>query len=167
MSFTWTPPRQVPAAAPRLVFSKEPRDKRFLALFAEAARGSLDDLTRRTLAALGAEAQARDDLEFYLGLPGDRDWWRVAHTTAGGLVGFALPTRSAYAASVGYLGVLPQHRGHGYVADLLSEITRQHAHRGASTITGTTDAANAPMAAAFDRGGYERTGVRLVLSAPR
>jgi len=89
-------------------------------------------------------------------------------TQAGGTpTGFALPTRTASAASVGYLAVLPEHRGHGYVTDLLAEITRQHAHRGAPKITGTTDATNTPMAAAFDRGGYDRTGTRLVLSRPR
>jgi RimJ/RimL family protein N-acetyltransferase len=167
LSYAWTPSNPVPAASPRLLFNEEPDDHRFLALFAETAQRSLDDLTRRTLAALGTEAQARDDLEFYLGLPGERDWWRVGHTTAGDLVGFALPTRTASAASVGYLAVLPEHRGHGYVTDLLAEITRQHAHRGAPKITGTTDATNTPMAAAFDRGGYDRTGTRLVLSRPR
>ncbi len=164
LSYAWTPPNLVPAASPRLVFDEEPDDDRFLALFAEVAQGSLDDLTRRTLAAFGAEAQARDDLEFYLGLPGERNWWRIAHTTAGNPVGFALPTRTASAASVGYLGVLPKRRGRGYVTDLLTEITRQHAHRGAPKIT---DATNTPMAAAFDHGGYDRTGTRLVLSQPR
>lgn len=167
LSYAWTPPNPVPVASRRLLFRNEPDDARFLALFAQAAQGSLDDLTCRTRAALGAAAQARDDLEFYLGLPGERDWWRVAHTTAGDLVGFALPTRTASAASVGYLAVLPEHRGHGYVTELLAEITRQHAHRGAPRVTGTTDATNTPMAAAFDRAGYDRTGTRFVLSPPR
>jgi len=99
--------------------------------------------------------------------PGNGTGGGVAHTTAGDLVGFALPTRTASAASVGYLAVLPEHRGYGYVTDLLVKITRQHAHRGAPKITGTTDATNTPMAAAFDRGGYDRTGTRLVLSQPR
>ncbi len=167
LSYTWTPPAQIPDASSRVLFHEEPRDDRLLALFAEVAQGSLDDLTCRTRAALGAEAQARDDLDFYLGLPGSRDWWRVATSAAGETIGFILPTRSASAASVGYLGVLPRHRGHGYVHDLLAEITRQHAHRGAPRITGTTDAVNTPMAAAFDRGGYRRTGTRLVLSRPQ
>ncbi len=99
--------------------------------------------------------------------PGNGTGGGVAHTTAGDLVGFALPTRTASAASVGYLAVLPEHRGYGYVTDLLVKITHQHAHRGAPKITGTTDATNTPMAAAFDRGGYDRTGTRLVLSQPR
>jgi hypothetical protein len=68
------------------------------------AEGCLDDLTRRNVAVLGAQAQARDDLDFYLGLPGERSWWRLAHTAEGEFVGLAIPSRSAYSASVSYLG---------------------------------------------------------------
>lgn len=84
LSYAWTPSNPVPASSPRLLFNEEPDDHRFLALFAETAQGSLDDLTRRTLAALGTEAQARDDLGFYLGLPGERDRWRGSPHHRGG-----------------------------------------------------------------------------------
>ena len=63
------------------------------------------------------------------------------------------------------VGVVPTHRGHGYVDDLLAEITRQHADHGAPRITGTTDTTNAHMVVAFTRGGYTCTGLRMVLSA--
>jgi RimJ/RimL family protein N-acetyltransferase len=68
---------------------------------------------------------------------------------------------------VSYLGVLSQHRGQGYVDDLLSEITHMHAERGEPKITGTTDRGNAPMAAAFLRCGYAVTKPRIVLSPPQ
>jgi len=164
VSFLWTPGVGVPVDPHRLVFVPERDDEVFVDAFRRVAEGSLDDLTRRNVAQMGADDQARDDLEFYLGLPGERDWWRLAHTREGDLVGFAIPSRSAYDASVSFLGVVPDRRGHGYVDDLLAEITRQHAGRGAQRITGTTDTTNAPMAAAFLRGGYECTGVRMVLS---
>ncbi|MDJ0334092.1 hypothetical protein QMG83_02525 [Salinibacterium sp. G-O1] len=41
-----------------------------------------------------------------------------------------------------------------------------HADAGARRITGTTDTTNAPMAAAFLRGGYQVTKARVVVSAP-
>jgi ribosomal protein S18 acetylase RimI-like enzyme len=82
------------------------------------------------------------------------------------LVGFAIPSRSAYHPSVSYLGVLPRFRGRGFVDDLLAEITHIHAEAGAERITGTTDTTNAPMAAAFGRAGYRNTACRIVLSAP-
>ncbi|WP_460868502.1 GNAT family N-acetyltransferase [Rhodococcus aerolatus] len=90
----------------------------------------------------------------------------MARDADGALVGLVVPSRSAYDASVSYLGVVPERRGRGHVDELLAEITRQHASQGAERITGTTDTTNAPMAAAFDRGGYALTGVRVVLSAP-
>jgi GNAT superfamily N-acetyltransferase len=165
LSFAWTPQDGIPDQSHRLRFTTESADEVFLQAFARVAEGSLDDLTRRNVAALGAQAQARDDLDFYVGLPGERSWWRLAHTAEGEFVGLAIPSRSAYNASVSYLGVVPTHRGHGYVDDLLAEITRQHADHGAPQITGTTDTTNAPMVAAFTRGGYTCIGVRMVLSA--
>jgi RimJ/RimL family protein N-acetyltransferase len=65
---------------------------------------------------------------------------------------------------VGYLGVLPDHRGRGLVDDLLGEITRIHVGSGAQQITATTDMGNLPMAAAFERADYAVTEVRLVMS---
>lgn len=42
---------------------------------------------------MGADAQAADDLDFYLGLPGERGAWRLAYDHNGALVGFAIPSR--------------------------------------------------------------------------
>jgi RimJ/RimL family protein N-acetyltransferase len=69
-------------------------------------------------------------------------------------------------AAVGATGVLPELRGTGYVDDILAEVTRVHAERGAARITATTDLGNAPMAAAFGRAGYRNVQARIILSAP-
>lgn len=165
LQHAWSAGGGVPAASTRLVF-RGGSDEEFLALFAHAARGSLDVGTQQAVEEMGEQAQARDDLEFYLGCPGERDWWRVAVDDDGSAVGFAIPSATPYHRNVGYLGVLPAWRGMGLVDDLLGEITRIHAASGAQTITATTDTTNAPMAAAFERAAYQVTEVRLVLSAP-
>lgn len=165
LSFAWTDDRPRPSRSRRLRFVVGDDDS-FLRVFAAVAHGSLDLLTVRNLEKMGPVAQAADDLEFYLGLPGERSRWRLAYDLAGHQVGFIIPSRSAYDASVSYLGVVPQYRGQGYVNDLLAEITNMHADAGESRITGTTDTGNAPMAAAFLRGGYEITASRIVVSAP-
>lgn len=162
--YVWSPQDGVPAAPSRLVLTPEPDDEVVLQVLRRVAEGSLDVQTRRDLQALGADEQARADLAFYRSMPGQRSWWRVAHTPDGRLVGLAIPSRSAYGPNVGYLGVVPELRGHGHVDDLLAEVTRFHADRGASRVTGTTDATNGPMAAAFARAGYRNTEVRLQLS---
>ncbi|MFD5824366.1 GNAT family N-acetyltransferase [Lentzea sp. NPDC060358] len=165
LRYEWTPEAGVPAPSRRLVFRPAPDDE-FLALFRRAAVGSLDVATRRDLETMDADEQAQADLEFYLSCPGERSWWRVATTPEGDPVGFAVPSATPYHRNVGYLGVLPERRGQGYVDDLLGEITRVHADGGAERITATTDVPNKPMAAAFDRAGYSVTEVRTVFTAP-
>ena len=62
--------------------------------------------------------------------------------------------------------MLPEHRGRGYVDDLLAEITLILADEGAERIRADTDVPNTPMAAAFERAGYENFAIRYVSSFP-
>jgi len=163
--YAWTPENGVPVGSTRLSF-RPGTDAEFVGLFREAARGSLDVETRRTLETMDELSQAEDDFEFYAGAPGERDWWRVAVGDDAAPVGFIVPSATPYHRNVGYLGVLPDHRGRGLVDDLLGEVTRIHADSGAERITATTDMTNLPMAAAFDRASYQVTETRLVLEAP-
>jgi ribosomal protein S18 acetylase RimI-like enzyme len=165
LRYEWTPASGVPAPSGRLVF-RPAGDESFLGMFRRVAAGSLDVATQRDLAVMDADSQARADLEFYRSCPGERSWWRLAETPDGELVGLAVPSATPYHRNVGYLGVLPERRGRGYVDDILAEITRIHAAEGADRITATTDVANTPMAAAFDRAGYRVTEVRVVFTAP-
>lgn len=139
----------------------------FLGLFARVAVGSLDVTTRRALATMSPGEQARDDYEFYRDAPGERDWWRIAVDDAGSAVGFVIPSATPTSCNVGYLGVLPEHRGRGLVDELLAEAVRLHCADGADRITATTDVVNTPMAAAFARAGFTVTERRLVLEEPR
>jgi len=166
--FEWTPDAGLPRPTGRLVYRPEPDNDRFAEVFRQIAVGSLDVTTRREVALLGAPRQAREDMEMYLAMPGDRDWWRLAYTAADGqLAGMILPNHSADGgAVVGYLGVVPGLRGHGYIRDLVAETTRFHAGRGEPRIAATTDTTNRPMAAAFERAGYRARGIKYVLSAP-
>ena len=107
---------------------------------------------------------ADDDLAFALSLPVEREAWRSAHLSDGRAVGFIVPTRTAYDASISYLGVLPEHRGNGSVHDLLAEMVHVHHEGHEPRIVGTTDAANGPMRSAFERAGFSVTRVRLVHS---
>jgi GNAT superfamily N-acetyltransferase len=165
--FEWTPDAGLPRSSGRLAFRPEPDDDVFRDVFRQIAVGSLDVITRREVAVLGADRQAREDMDIYLAMPGDRDWWRLAYTAAGGrLAGMILPNRNTYGAVVGYLGVVPGLRGRGYINDLVAETTRFHAGRGEPRIAATTDTTNLPMAAAFERAGYRAYGIRYVLSEP-
>ena len=69
-------------------------------------------------------------------------------------VRFVCPARNDYGAIIAYLGVLPAHRGHGYIDEILAAGTRVLAAQDVPRIRATTDLGNAPMAAAFTRAGW-------------
>lgn len=116
----------VPAPGPRLRF-EQADDDTFVTLFARAAHGSLDVMTRRELSTTNAETLARDEVDYYRS-----SWWHVAYDPNGNAVGIAIPSATPTNRNVGYLAVMPEHRGHGYVDDLLSFITAFHAGAGPS-----------------------------------
>lgn len=162
LRYEWTPAAGTVEPTGSLVF-REGTDEEFLDAFARLSAGSLDVHTQTELRSMDAEQLAREDIEFYLDCPGERSWWRLAELPDGTLAGLAVPSATPYHRNVGYLGVVPEQRGRGLIDEVLAEITRFHAAAGAERITATTDTVNVPMAAAFDRAGYEVTEIRLVL----
>ncbi|WP_326589055.1 GNAT family N-acetyltransferase [Streptomyces sp. NBC_01294] len=165
LRYEWTPAAATTAPTGRLVF-RDGTDEEFLDAFVRLSAGSLDLHTQSELRSMDAEQLAREDVAFYLDCPGERSWWRLAHLPDGTLAGMAIPSATPYHRNVGYLGVVPEQRGRGLIDEILGEITRFHAAEGAERITATTDTVNVPMAAAFDRAGYEVTEIRLVLEEP-
>jgi ribosomal protein S18 acetylase RimI-like enzyme len=164
LQFEWTPALGVPEPDDRLVFVAEPDDGKMLEIFRRIGDGSLDDETRKRRARMSPEETARREMDFYLGAPGERDWWRAVYQADCALVGLAIPSATSYNPNVGYLGVVPESRGRGYARIILDAITRSHAGRGAERITATTDLGNFPMAAAFRQSGYRNIETRLLLS---
>jgi len=53
-----------------------------------------------------------------------------------------------------YLGVLPSHRGNGYINEILAEGTRILAAQNVPRIRASTDLGSIPMADAFSRAGW-------------
>ncbi len=90
-----------------------------------------------------------------------RDWWRIADLPGGEPVGFVISAHNGYSPIIAYLGVLPAHRGHGYIADILAEGTRVLAAQDVPFIKASTDLGNVPMAAAFHRAGWVTTGHQI------
>ncbi|MBU2665247.1 GNAT family N-acetyltransferase [Actinoplanes bogorensis] len=163
--YEWTPSTPLPPRSTRLSFRPAP-DEAFVDAFEQISFGSLDIATREGTARQGARAQAEEDVDDYRRMPGPRDQWRLAYDNAGTLIGCALPSANDGGPVVGYLGVLPSHRGHGYAADLLAEITWMLAESGATSIRADTDSTNTPMVTTFDGAGYRRFALRLVASHP-
>ena len=111
---------------------------------------SRDDLTRMT-PCQAAQEQYHNELERYAS---PHEWWRIATLPDGEPVGFVIPAHNGYHAIIAYLAVLPAHRGHGYIHDVLAAGTSLLAAQNAPRIRASTDVGNTPMAAAFARAGY-------------
>ncbi|WP_370969081.1 GNAT family N-acetyltransferase [Amycolatopsis sp. cg9] len=161
--FRWTPENGLPERPGRLVFRPEPDDDVILEVFKRVHVGSLDAHVRKTVEEHGLDAAAREDLDIMKWMPAPRDWWRLAYTPEGELVGLSLPSRNAYDPVVGYIAVVPEHRGRGYAYDLLVEATHELVGHGADRIVAGTDVGNVPMAKAFAKAGYPVTQHRIDL----
>ncbi len=162
--YTWTPECGLPEQPGRLVFRPEPDDGVFLDILRRVETGSLDAHARQAIAEGGVEQAAQEELAFFRWCPSPRDWWRVAWTAGPGRggepVGLHVPARNLRSPVIGFIGVVPEHRGRGYGYDLLADCTRHLAEHGAERIVGETDQPNVPMAAAFAKAGYPMTQER-------
>ncbi|HEX4089106.1 MAG TPA: GNAT family N-acetyltransferase [Trebonia sp.] len=161
--YRWTPACGLPARPGRLVFTPEPDDNVIHNIFVRVHQGSLDAHAQHVTAVSGLDAAAAEDLQILRLMPGPREWWRTAFTADGELVGLTVPSRNFTDPVIGYIGVLPEQRGHGYAYDLLVEATHLLAAEGADRIIANTDVTNTPMAANFAKAGYPVTDRRIDL----
>ncbi|MBW4718719.1 GNAT family N-acetyltransferase [Saccharothrix obliqua] len=151
----WRPGTPLPAPTGRLRFRPVHDTEEVLSLMTGVLDGTLDAHSRADLTRMSARAAAErhyaDELAHYRS---PRDWWRVATLPDGTPVGFVTPARNDYNPVIGYLAVLPEHRGNGYVDDILAEGTRILDAQGVPRVRAATDVGNTPMANAFQRLGY-------------
>ncbi|MET9534779.1 GNAT family N-acetyltransferase [Streptomyces sp. NPDC006649] len=153
----WTPGAAA-AAVPggRLAFRAVRDREDLVSLMTLVAEGTLDAHTRASMESGPtprevAEEQYDEELVRYRSPDG---WWRIAELPDGDPVGFVLPARNNYNAVIAYIGVLPGHRGRGYIDEILAEGTRILAGLDVPRIRASTDVGNVPMARAFERAGY-------------
>ncbi|MEU5659722.1 GNAT family N-acetyltransferase [Streptomyces sp. NPDC047737] len=152
----WRKGTPVPEDDGRLVFRPVSGREDLLALMTPVLEGTLDAHGQQDLAsglsAREAAEQHYDDEFAHFRTP--QEWWRIAELPDGEPVGFVVPARNNYHPVIAYIGVLPAHRGRGYVDGILAEGTRVLAAQGVDRIRAATDLGNVPMAKSFARLGY-------------
>jgi hypothetical protein len=164
LNLRWTPDCGLPDRPGRLRF--EPAADRYEELVTTIMRvneSTLDTHVRRDMARAGARGAVEAMLTEAQSAPGavGADWWRLAYVKDGDLVGFVLPARSPFA-TLYYLGVVPEHRGHHYSDDLVIEALHIFSAAGEPMAYDNTDVENAPMATSFARVGYHVVGRRII-----
>ncbi|WP_043664261.1 GNAT family N-acetyltransferase [Streptomyces xylophagus] len=152
--YRWTPACGLPERPGRLVFGPEPDDSVFFDALRRIHSVTLDAHARRAVRQGGVDQAAQEEVDFFRWCPSPREWWQVARTPEGDLVGIHIPAHNPSGPCIGFIGVVPEQRGHGYALDLLAECTHYLAERGAEFIAAATDQGNFPMAAHFAKAGY-------------
>ncbi|MEV6247264.1 GNAT family N-acetyltransferase [Streptomyces sp. NPDC051742] len=154
----WRPGTPVPEPKGRLEFRPVRDREDLVTLMTPVLEGTLDahgqaELASGLTARQAAEQHFDEEFAHYAS---PREWWRVAQLPESGEpVGFVVPARNNYNHTIAYIGVLPAHRGHGYIDDILAEGTRILAAVDVPRIRAATDLGNVPMAASFARTGYD------------
>ncbi|CAM5546718.1 GNAT family N-acetyltransferase OS=Streptomyces tendae OX=1932 GN=GUR47_04850 PE=4 SV=1 [Streptomyces tendae] len=152
--YRWTPECGLPERPGRLDFRAEPDDAVFFDAVRRIHSVTLDAHALMDIAEGGLDRAAQSELDFFHWCPSPREWWQLAYTPQGELAGMHIPAHNPSGPCVGFIGVLPEHRGHGYAYDLLAECTHFLVERGAEFVTAGTDRGNHPMAANFAKAGY-------------
>ena len=119
-----------------------------------SAVDSLDRNDRYYYGLSGPDAWAGEMIGFLE--DGDEDSWLYAETQKGEPVGFAaLGTWNEGATgTIVHIGVVPEHRGRGYVNELLRAVNVEARRRGFTAILSDVDVENGAMSAALTRAGH-------------
>ncbi|MFL6141320.1 MAG: GNAT family N-acetyltransferase [Labedaea sp.] len=155
LRFQWRPGTPIPEPRGRVVFRPVRDTEEILTLMTLVLDGTLDAHRRHRLTQTSARQAAirhyENELAHYCS---PRDWWRIATLPDGEPVGFITPARNDYNPIIAYLAVLPEHRGNGYIDNILAEGTRILSAQNVPRIRADTDLGNTPTANAFQRAGY-------------
>ncbi|MFF3458765.1 GNAT family N-acetyltransferase [Streptomyces sp. NPDC002730] len=152
--YRWTPECGLPERPRRLEFRPEPDDAVIFDVLRRVHSSTLDAHALRAIAEADVDKAAQEELDFFHWCPSPREWWQLAYAPDGELVGIHVPARNPSGPCVGFIGVVPEQRGHGYAYDLLVECTHFLAERDAEFIAGATDQGNFPMAKNFAKAGH-------------
>ncbi|MFB7512614.1 GNAT family N-acetyltransferase [Streptomyces sp. NPDC056144] len=161
--YRWTPECGLPERPGRLRFREEPDDAVFFDALRRIHSATLDAHALLAIEEGGLDQAAQEELDFFHWCPSPREWWQVAHTPEGELAGIHIPAHNPSGPTIGFIGVVPEQRGHGYAYDLLAECTHYLVAQGAEFISGATDRGNFPMAANFAKAGFPVTSERVNL----
>ena len=135
----------------------------FIRAVALVTRDTLDSMDARSVAQHGLQETAKTLINELKDIEYQPDIWMLAYS-GGELVGLVVPTNfgGGYGA-INYIGVVPDHRGHGYVDVLLNKGAQLLFEQGVATIIADIDIGNTTMKFALERSGYVFRNEEVIL----
>jgi GNAT superfamily N-acetyltransferase len=138
-------------------------DQRLASCHREVMRDTLDAHDRDLVDRLGFDGACAESLH-YLVTADPVERIQLASDASGEVVGMVSGHVPANGRGVVlFVGVVHDHRGHGYGRELLAWQTRQLLDAGATTLIADTDNSNVPMGRAFADVGWPQTETRIDL----
>ena len=152
---------ELPASPGRLSYRglEEVGEDRFIEAMQQVSEGTLDQEILAERERLGRNKAAREFFDDARSVQHEASWWRLAYAPNGELAGLVMPAEPPGFLTIFYVGVVPEMRGRGYVNDLLAtgtETLLRYRGNGDKPLIADTDVSNTPMAAAFERAGWDR-----------
>jgi GNAT superfamily N-acetyltransferase len=155
LQYNWPVGTPVSEPSGRLAFHPVASADELIDLMVRVLDGTLDAHDRESMTRASPRQVAEDHFDQELAVySSPREWWKVATLPDGQAVGFVIPAHNGYNPIIAYIAVLPEHRGQGYIDEILAEGTRVLAAEGVDRIRASTDLSNRPMARAFERAGW-------------
>jgi ribosomal protein S18 acetylase RimI-like enzyme len=122
---------------------------RYAAVMARGGAGTLDRNDRYYWTGAGPDNWAAQMLEYLV--PEDEPLWLLGETD-GQPVGYIAVVRvEDWGSTIGHVGVVPEHRGQGYINDLLAAGTAHAGAAGIEAMLSDVDVLNRPMIEAMRR----------------
>lgn len=164
--FVWEEPKPSIKIPSRLKFkaAKTLGYEVLLSAVAQVMESSIDASDQKQVLESGSRQAAKKLLsESKDGFLYQDEWWQIGFSSDDRIVGFIFPViypgcakNGLEEATIYYIGVLPEHRGHGFATDLLLKGTRVLQDVGVWRVFCDTDANNIPMISTFKRVGYQQ-----------
>jgi GNAT superfamily N-acetyltransferase len=105
---------------------------------------------------LGGKADAEMTLQMMESITYDPRWWRVALSGERETVGIIFPVVAFGEPTIGYIGVIPEHRGRNIASFLLSEAWSLMERQGHSTLSAEADERNIAMHRVLTKSQFNR-----------
>jgi len=157
--FEWLMNEIIPSQ--RLVFRSldDVGEDAFIDAMMRVSENTLDRLLQRQIDTVGLAQSVIEQFQLLQAFKYKSSWWQLAYNQTG-VVGLIMPAENDGGAIIGYIGVIPEYRGQGYVHDLLAQGTVTLKAAGARRVRADTDVNNAPMVSAFQKAGYHQFASR-------
>jgi RimJ/RimL family protein N-acetyltransferase len=152
--FTWADDGSAITVPGRLTFRtiKEVGVDAFRSLMGQCGDGSLDRNDRYYWDRSGEDNWARQMTEYFA--DADSSMWLIGYSDDEPVGYVAVASDEDWGSTIIHIGVVPDHRGNGYIDDLIAAGTAAAQDTGITSMLSDVDVVNLPMMAAMRRAGH-------------